>query len=110
MEYTLIKFIQDKIYEIDEQGYIDGIYRDIFRARGDGYLSKFEARDYYEDTKEDWNNYGYSDMFWYCLMENEYFDSVFQDTESIQRPEKVRQSIVNFWEYLWVPFIEEYTK
>lgn len=113
MDYTMKKLCggRDEIYEPDYEKMERSIKKKIIEQRREIYLTKEEARKAFDDMPEYVQEYrGHLDLIHNSIFEHYLFDKVFGDFENFPDNEKIRSGIVDFWEHIWKPFIEELKK
>jgi len=99
------------IYEPDYEEMDRSIKKKIIEERRENSLTKEEAREAFDDMPEYVKEYrGSLDLIHNKIIEHKLFNKVFCDFENLPDDEKIKRVIVDFWEHIWKPFVEELKK
>jgi len=114
MDYAMKKLMggTDKMYEPGWDSRKRSVKIAIIEARREKeYLSKFEAREAWDDMLNVMEDYsGSVDIYFEEIMEHNSFQKIFYDFEGIPEDDKLKPRVLHFWNNIWLPFTNELRK
>ncbi len=100
MDYAMNKLSDSSIYAFDIEESVKFVKNDIIELRKTGSLTKEQAREYTDELNSLCDND--ERLFMEALSEMKCYNDCYY--EMSVKP--IKRSIVNFWETLWIPFVE----
>ncbi|MGR5367025.1 hypothetical protein [Photobacterium damselae] len=104
-DYCMRKLTNDSHYIEDYKSYPQQVENRIIAALHDGRVTDDEAEDALRDLLD--TEYDRGDLYFKELMEHELFDEIFGSSEYLPNAKIIDPNCVNFWEKVWLPFIEQ---
>lgn len=106
--YTMKKLMngEHNLYEPDFDTRLINFKKTIIQFRKDKYITINQARDIWDIMIELFKDCNNDDFYYYKIINEDIFCNLFSDMESIPNDHKLKPVVMDFWNKIWLPFIE----
>ena len=106
MHYAMKKLMggTDNLYQPDWESRSVSLKKIIIEARRDNRLSKDEAKKAWREIVDIMHDSNDENLYYERIWHHELADKLFYDMEDIPADTKLKSSVTDFWEDIWIPF------